>query len=191
MADAFIGEIRLFTWNWFPDGWLPCDGRSVSIQQYTPLFALIGNIFNPNNTSKTVFNLPNLTNQVAVGAGTLPGGSSWTLGKRGGSDNVTLNAAAIAAHNHSLTAAVVAPAENPTEMSSNPAGSHLSRGLKKNASATTYENIPFYNATGPVDAVLAGATVGPSGGGQGHENRQPFLPVMFCINYDGIFPALQ
>ena len=28
-----------------------------------------------------------------------------------------------------------------------------------------------------------------AGGGQPHNNRQPFLTLLYCIAYEGIFPA--
>jgi microcystin-dependent protein len=31
--------------------------------------------------------------------------------------------------------------------------------------------------------------VGPSGGGQPHNNRQPFLAVTFIIALEGVFPS--
>jgi microcystin-dependent protein len=31
--------------------------------------------------------------------------------------------------------------------------------------------------------------VGNAGGSQGHENRQPFLTLNFCIALQGIFPS--
>ncbi|MFL1916999.1 phage tail protein, partial [Plesiomonas shigelloides] len=40
--DPFLGEIRLFSWDWAPEGWLPCDGREMAIQQNTALFSLLG-----------------------------------------------------------------------------------------------------------------------------------------------------
>jgi microcystin-dependent protein len=33
------------------------------------------------------------------------------------------------------------------------------------------------------------ATAAPAGGGQGHENRQPFLALSYCIALAGVFPA--
>ena len=42
MADAFIGEIRVFGFNFAPRGWAFCNGQILSIAQNTALFALFG-----------------------------------------------------------------------------------------------------------------------------------------------------
>ncbi len=43
--ESYLGEIRLFPLTWSPDGWLPCDGRSMNIQQNQALYSLIGTQF--------------------------------------------------------------------------------------------------------------------------------------------------
>ncbi|WP_205419147.1 phage tail protein, partial [Klebsiella pneumoniae] len=35
MAEAYIGEIRIFAGNFPPKGWALCDGQLMSIQQNT------------------------------------------------------------------------------------------------------------------------------------------------------------
>lgn len=56
--DPFIGQIKLFPYDFEPVGWAYCDGRIMQVQQSTALFALIGNKFGGNGT--TTFALPNL-----------------------------------------------------------------------------------------------------------------------------------
>lgn len=58
--DYYMGEIGLFAFDYATPDFMLCDGRSLSIQQYTALFALIGNKFGGNGT--TNFNIPNLLN---------------------------------------------------------------------------------------------------------------------------------
>ena len=69
---AVIGEIRWFAMSTLPEGWLVCNGASVSTSDYAALFAAIGKTFTPRLTSTdpdvenpeysdpTVFLLPNL-----------------------------------------------------------------------------------------------------------------------------------
>lgn len=45
MAEGYIGEIRLWTGEQGPAGWLPCDGRELSIAAHQPLYSLIGTSF--------------------------------------------------------------------------------------------------------------------------------------------------
>ena len=42
MSQPYIGEIRLFPYNFAPRDWIDCDGRLLPISQYDALFALIG-----------------------------------------------------------------------------------------------------------------------------------------------------
>ena len=50
------------------------------------------------------------------------------------------------------------------------------------ASAMTYH-------APPADVTLAGVSIGMAGGGQAHNNMQPFLVINFCIALTGIFPS--
>ena len=65
MADAYIGEIRAFTFNFCPVGWEPCNGQQVLIQQNNVLYAVIGATY--GGDGRTTFALPNL-----IGASPLP-----------------------------------------------------------------------------------------------------------------------
>ena len=42
MSEPFIGEIRLFPYDFAPRGWAFCHGQLLSIVQNTSLFALLG-----------------------------------------------------------------------------------------------------------------------------------------------------
>ena len=64
MSDQFIGEIRLFGFPRIPDGWLPCDGRPLSISQYQTLFALIGTTYGGDGVQ--TFNVPDLRGRVPI-----------------------------------------------------------------------------------------------------------------------------
>lgn len=79
-GDAFIGEIKLFTGNIIPNGWLFCEGQILAIGSYIPLFQLIGTTYGGNGT--TNFALPDLRGAVPVSAGTSTGGYTWGLGEK-------------------------------------------------------------------------------------------------------------
>ncbi|MFB7352482.1 phage tail protein, partial [Bacillus thuringiensis] len=42
MADAYIGEIRIFSGNFAPKGWALCNGQLMNIQQNTALYSILG-----------------------------------------------------------------------------------------------------------------------------------------------------
>lgn len=76
---AVIGEIRWFAMSTPPEGWLPCNGASVSTSDYAELFAAIGKTFtpryldenlkieNPQYSDPDIFLLPNLMGKVPWG----------------------------------------------------------------------------------------------------------------------------
>ena len=67
-----------------PGGWLPADGRLLPINQFLPLFAVIGTTYGGNGT--TDFALPNLIGRVAIGAD-----FANPLGSTKGSNDVLVN----------------------------------------------------------------------------------------------------
>jgi microcystin-dependent protein len=60
MNDPFIGEIRLFPYNFAPRGWAACNGALLPINQWQALFSLLGTAF--GGDGRTTFGLPNLPN---------------------------------------------------------------------------------------------------------------------------------
>jgi len=62
--EPFIGEIRLFPYNFAPVGWAVCDGSVLQISQYVALFSLIGTAFGGDGTSN--FALPDLRSKVPL-----------------------------------------------------------------------------------------------------------------------------
>ena len=56
---AITGSIMFFARYSPPDGWLPCDGATVSRSDYSELFDVIGTKFGSGDGSST-FHLPNL-----------------------------------------------------------------------------------------------------------------------------------
>ncbi|WP_295852766.1 tail fiber protein, partial [Tardiphaga sp.] len=83
MSDPYIGEIQAFPFalaaQGFNQAWLPCFGQLLSIQQFTPLFSLIGSAFGGNGT--TNFALPNLSGSVSNGQGDGPGLQPRVIGQ--------------------------------------------------------------------------------------------------------------
>ncbi|MBN2984684.1 tail fiber protein [Cohnella algarum] len=42
MSDQYIGEIRMFSGNYAPQGWAFCNGQSLSINGNDTLYSVIG-----------------------------------------------------------------------------------------------------------------------------------------------------
>jgi len=97
-----IGEVTLFGGNFSPVGWLPADGRSLQISQYSLLFAVIGTTY--GGDGQTTFALPDLRGRTAIGSGSGPGLTPQVLGSLTGTESVTLTAAQLPVHAHTLPA---------------------------------------------------------------------------------------
>lgn len=104
MADPFIGEIKVISWNWVPEGWLPCEGQVLKVTDYQALFSLIGWAY--GGDGHTTFALPDLRGRVPVSVGQGPGLSNIQFAKPVGSESITLSSAQVPlnAHTHQATA---------------------------------------------------------------------------------------
>jgi microcystin-dependent protein len=170
MADPFLAEIRIFPFNFAPTGWAMCDGQLLSISQNTALFSLLGKTYGGNGTSN--FALPNFQGCAPMHTGQGPGLSLRNLGESGGSDRVTLLATEIPVHTHA------ANCNSGTGDQYSPGG---------NFWATDAGGNNEYNSGG--SSLMAPGAVANAGGGQPHNNLQPYLVLNFCIALQGIFPA--
>ena len=79
-----------------PDGWLLCDGRTVSRTTYAALFAVIGVTYGSGD-GNTTFALPNLQGRVAAGTS-----SSHPLASKAGADSKQITRANLPAEKLNL-----------------------------------------------------------------------------------------
>jgi microcystin-dependent protein len=164
MANPFIGEIRLFAGNFAPQGWAFCDGSLQAIAQNDVLFALIGTTY--GGDGQQTFALPDLRGRVP-----LHQGGGFVIGQLAGTESVTLTAAQLPAHSHSLKASSATGAAVP-------AGGVLAAN-----SVSVY-------GTGTPPTSMAPQAISPAiGGGQPHNNMAPFAAVSYIISLFGIFPT--
>ena len=171
MSDPFLGEIRIFAFNFAPKGWALCNGQLVAISQNTALFSILGTTYGGNGTSN--FALPNFQSRVPIGAGQGPGLTNRVLGEMAGQEAVTLTAAQNAPHSHQ------ALCSSGVGNSYDPAGNYWSVDAGGN---------PEYGPV-PVAGSMSAAATSPAGGSLPHNNIQPYLTVNFCIALTGIFPS--
>ena len=74
MAEPFLSEIRIFSFNFAPKGWALCNGQLLPINQNQALFSLLGTTYGGNG--QTNFALPNLRGRASIHEG-----SGHTLGR--------------------------------------------------------------------------------------------------------------
>jgi microcystin-dependent protein len=174
--DPFLGEIRLFAGSYAPFNWALCNGQLLSIQQYTALFSLLGTTYGGDGRSN--FRLPDFQGRAPMHWGTGTGLSPRNLGDYGGTPTVALSTAQLPAHTHAM---------NEASGGRGGGGGSANRLTPtNNAFAAATKNVYVNPGANPVP--MSGSAVGPTGGGQPHNNQQPYLALSFIIALQGNFP---
>ena len=166
MAEPFLAEVRIMSFDFAPKGWAQCFGQLLPINQNQALFSLLGTTFGGNG--QTTFALPQFSARVPVHVG-----AGITLGETAGEDRHNLTQSEMPAHTHFVNADGTPPTSNAPS-----ANAFLANSSPQNlwGSASNLQ---------PMDPAMISST----GGNQPHENRMPFLALTFCIALQGIFPS--
>lgn len=177
MSNPYLGQVIAVGFNFAPRGWALCDGRLLPIAQNTALFSLIGTTF--GGDGKTTFGLPDLRGRVVVGSGQGPGLSNRVQGQQGGTETVTLTGPQVGPHAHGVMAS--GPTTNPTAYGPDPDPSSVPGAAPGGAE--------FYTPLAANAVALSPNTLSATGGGQPHENRQPYLTINYIIALEGAYPS--
>jgi microcystin-dependent protein len=185
MADAFIGEIRVFAFNYPPVDWAQCNGQQIPIAQNQALYAVIGTAFGYSNSGgQEMFNLPNLQGSAAVGMGFGAGLTAREIGSAFGVGTVTVASNQIPPHNHIL---IAGEAAQLTELASAPtAGAWLSYEAKTRPTPAML--LKAYSNQASNTNLAPQALTGYPGQGGASSNAQPYQVCNFCICTSGEFP---
>jgi len=173
MSEPFIAEIRIFAGNFAPRSWAFCDGQLLPIAQNTALFSLIGTTYGGDGRTTTA--LPNLQGRAPMHPGRGPGLTARRLGEKVGVETVTLTEAQIPSHSHS------ARAESANANSGTPSNT-------TSFASTGFDNLYQTNTSANL-VDLSSATLSTTGGGQAHDNVQPYLTLNFIIALQGLYPS--
>jgi len=171
--DSYIGELRLFPYNFAPYGWMECSGQLLPISQYTALFSLIGTYYGGNGTSN--FALPNLAGRTAIQFDN----ATILMGQTGGTETETMTLAQLPIHTHTYSNATV-------ECSSSNASTTIPGFYAVNTARGNE-----FNSTSNANSKQMNVIVNPAGGSQPRNNMQPFNTFTWCICISGIYPARQ
>jgi len=161
MAEPFLGEIRIVSFNFAPRGWAQCNAQLLPINQNQALFSLLGTTYGGNG--QTTFGLPDFRGRAPIHFG-----AGFNLGQVGGEPAHTLTQQETPTHPHTAQASSV--------NGDQPVGGLLG------AANNVYQTVQSPTTLQP-------ATISNVGGSQAHENRMPLLVLNFVIALQGIFPS--
>jgi microcystin-dependent protein len=172
-----MAEIKMIGYNWAPRGWALCDGRLLPTSQYSALYSLLMTRFGGDGVNN--FGLPDLRGRVPIAAGHGPGLSNRLIGQKGGTVTQQLSETELPSHAH-----------NPIKCSTQTANQRSPAGAERTLGVESARvMVPFVDtATGAEIGVMHPQIMTDGGGGQAHENRQPYLAINFVICLDGIYP---
>lgn len=166
-VTPYIGEVRLFGFNFCPVGWTPANGALLSIQQNTALFSLYGTYYGGNGVNN--FALPNLQERSPTGAD-----SNRPIGQLYGASVITLTQSQLPMVQPQLRATTTGPTTN------SPNGAMI---------ATEAAGEKVYAAAGsPANVNMSASAIAPFGGGQPVSVQSPALAMTWCVALTGVFP---
>jgi len=176
--DPFVAEISIVAFNFAPKGYATCDGQILPLSQNTALFSLLGTTYGGNGQSN--FALPDLQGRAPMHHEQGPGLSNRSLGEVGGTETVTLLTTEIPVHTHNLVPAI------------NAGGPATSINPDNTMPGVAQGTDLLYSATAGAGSLkpmtITNPNTIPTGGGQPHNNMQPYLSLNFIIALQGIFP---
>lgn len=162
--DPFIGEVRMFGGTFAPVGWADCNGQLLAIAQNQALFNLIGTTYGGDGV--TTFGLPDLRSRIPIGM-------QGNLGQAAGTELVTLTAGMNPTHSHPAGCGGDATTTSPVN-------AYWAKDPGNNVAQFTNQ---------APNAVMAADAITLSGGGQPHDNIQPYLCIRCIIALEGIYPS--
>ena len=174
MSEPFLAEVRLVGFNFAPRGWAFCDGQILPINQNQSLYSLLGTTY--GGDGRTSFALPDMRGRTPIHVGRSDGGDDHRLGQKSGEETHTLSAAEMPQHDHGFQA------------TNNPASAAQPEGNVPAQAPLGVAEV-YRTLSGSAQVNLGAGAIANAGGGQAHNNMQPYLAVYFCIALQGLFPS--
>lgn len=166
-AAGLVGEIKMWSTNTAPTGYLLCNGAAVSRSTYADLFAVVGTTWGSGDGS-TTFNLPDFRNRMPIGAGT-----TYSANSQGGSAD-----AIVVSHTHTATVTDSGHSHGFLFSANAPTGSGYVAAQGANSNANNNLSAPSSVQSNTTGISVSNSTTGSSGT---NANLPPYLGVFFII----------
>lgn len=176
-----VGVVFPFAGTAAPNGWILCDGRSLSTTTYATLFASIGYAYGGSGAN---FNVPDLRGRVVAGRDVDQGGygnrlsathfgsNGRTSGQTGGSEGQTLTEAQMAAHSH-----FVANTDSTTSAAPSLSNTQYVAVHNSHTGGSTADSYDLHGTATVATVGLSSST----GSGSAHNNVQPTIILNYII----------
>ncbi|OCA79730.1 phage tail protein [Chryseobacterium contaminans] len=179
--DEYIGIIKLFAGNFAPRGWMFCDGRLLSISNYSAVFSILGTTYGGDGI--TTFALPNLKGKMALGAGSVNTSENYPLGVVSGTTQNTL----LASNLPSVGAGFQLKVANKNADTSAPSAT-TSIAITGTQVGRDFNVVPsFVNNVNP-DTAINSQSISFVGQNLPLNNMPPYLGLNYIICIEGIYP---
>jgi microcystin-dependent protein len=176
--EPVLGQIMPFAGSVVPKNWAPCNGQLLSIPQNQALFSLLGTSYGGDGIR--TFGLPDLRGRAILGSTGTSG--NYPMGMVSGTTAETLSVSQIPQHNHTIQASTNT---GQGRGSVPPAGNLFANNTLPASGATK-----IFLTAGTSEVALAPSTnIANDGGGQPHNNMQPYLTISYLIALTGIYPS--
>ena len=179
MSTPFMGELKIISWNFAPQGWAFANGQFLPINQNQALFSLLGTTYGGNG--QTTFALPDLRGRAAMHVG-----DGNTQGQAMGQEFHTVTTSEMPQHNHVMNQNTTTAATANTNTAA--AGFSLGQTIGSPPTGASFPISLYQNNVAGLNP-LAPQSVTNIGGSQPHENRQPYSVLNVIIALQGVFPS--
>jgi microcystin-dependent protein len=153
--SVLTGTVQMWPTVTAPSGYLLCTGTAVSRSTYAALFAVIGTTFGVGDGS-TTFNLPNYSDRMPIGAGTI-----GALAATGGSKD-----AVVVSHTHAIT---------------DPGHAHSMSGTYQLYGSPSVSSVLTAISAQNTGSASTGISVNTTGVSGTNANLPPYLSINFII----------